>query len=118
MISKFDSLEAVEETGYSDISDHWAVNYINSASAKGWISGYSDGSYKPDNNITRAEAVSSVNRMLHRMILADDVPGWAPDYTDLPHDHWAYAAIIEASIDHDFKLKHPETASFLEIWTR
>ena len=118
MISKFDNLESGASVAYGDTAGHWAAGYIGSASAKGWISGYSDGSYQPENNITRAEVVSSVNRMLHRMIMAEDVPGWAPSYTDLPLDHWAYAAIIEASIDHDFYLKYPEANSFLELWKK
>jgi len=118
VISKFDRLESGAGAAYNDTAGHWAAGYINSAAAKGWISGYNDGTFLPENYITRAEAVSSVNRMLHRMILAEDLPGWAPDFTDLPPGHWAYAAIIEASVDHEFDLKHPETNSFLELWRK
>jgi hypothetical protein len=61
--------------------------------------------------------VSAINRMLHRMILTEDIPEWVPSFKDLTPEHWAYAAITEASIGHMFDRKHPGTESFLEIWT-
>jgi len=53
--SRFDQLVSTDSNAFSDISGHWAVGYINSASAKGWMNGYEDGSFKPNNKITRAE---------------------------------------------------------------
>jgi len=116
MISKFDANAAEKEVFYKDTEGHWAEAYIAGASANGWISGYPDGTYKPDNYITRAEVVSSVNRMLHRMIVPEDLPDQTPDYIDLHRDHWAYAAINEASIGHIYDYKFPNTNSILEIW--
>jgi hypothetical protein len=116
IISKFDGLIPDTANDFNDIAGHWAADYIISACEKGWISGYPDGTYRPDNYITRAEVVSSINRVLHRMILDEDITAWAPEYTDLTDKHWAYAAIIEASIKHRYDLKFPEYNSFLEIW--
>jgi hypothetical protein len=116
IISKFEGLAPESVSKFNDISGHWAAGYIDSASEKGWISGYPDGSYRPDDYLTRAELVSSVNRVLHRMILDGDIAGWAPEYTDLTDEHWAHAAIIEASIKHRYDLKYPELNSFLELW--
>ena len=58
----------VENNGsFSDISGHWAENEIERAAAFGWISGYPDGTFHPDARITRAEAMTMINRVLCRM---------------------------------------------------
>ena len=55
----------VENSGsFSDISGHWAENEIERAAAFGWISGYPDGTFRPDARITRAEAMTMINRVL------------------------------------------------------
>jgi hypothetical protein len=105
LISEFDELQEVGYNVFSDIADNWAVGYINGASEKGWLRGYPDGTFKPLDNLTRAEIVTSMNRVLNRQIELEDIPQWAPTYTDLASGHWAYAAIIEASVTHDFEYK-------------
>ena len=115
MISGFDKLEQADYNVFPDLYGHWAAGYINSAATKGWVSGYLDGEFKPENEITRAEVVSVINRMLNRRIEFKDIPDWAPGFTDLPprDRHWAYEAIIEASIGHKYQRK-PNGS---EIWT-
>ena len=54
------------ENKFSDVSGHWAAEYINRAAEKGWITGYPNGTFRPDQYITRAEAMTLVNRVLNR----------------------------------------------------
>ena len=105
LISGFDNLEPSEGSVFSDTSGHWAEEYINSAAEKGWVSGYPDGTFQPEQYMTRAEVVTVVNRMLLRSIETEDVPEWAPNYNDLPSSHWAYSQMTEASLGHEFERK-------------
>jgi len=114
MLSRFENLRETSASAFPDVVGHWAEKSVNSAAAKGWVSGYPDGTFKPENNITRAETVAVVNRMLERTVLKEDLPGWAPRYADLLDSHWAYADIIEASAEHKFERKE----SGYEIWYR
>lgn len=69
------------------------------------MTGYSDGTFKPTNNITRAEVVTIVNRMLGRSCdinFVNSNVGKIKSYTDLPPAHWAYEQICEASNVHDY----------------
>ncbi|MCL2057568.1 MAG: Ig-like domain-containing protein [Oscillospiraceae bacterium] len=113
MISGFDNLEEVDYNVFPDVDDHWAKGYINSAATKGWVAGYLDGMFRPEDYITRAEVISVVNRMLNRKIEVAEIPSWAPSYTDITERHWAYADVIEASIGHRYERKPNE----YEIWT-
>ena len=112
MISGFDNLAVADYNKFDDVVGHWAIGYINSAAEKGWVSGYLDGEFKPENYITRAEVVSVINRMLNRRIEIQDVPDWAPAFDDLPVSHWAYTDITEASIGHNYERKQ----NGYEIW--
>src|SRR5690606_9395583 len=55
--SKFDKLSTLQGNSFSDIENHWAIDYINSAAVKGWVNGYPSGTFMPDQYITRAEFV-------------------------------------------------------------
>ena len=106
----------VENSGsFSDISGHWAENEIERAAAFGWISGYPDGTFRPDARITRAEAMTMINRVLCRMPqseddLLNDMTVW-PD--NRPTD-WHYLAVQEATNSHDFDRK----GEVNEKWTK
>ncbi len=101
--SKFDRLSAAENQRFTDVpAKHWAYAYIASAKAKGWISGYPDGSFKPETNISRAEAVSMINRVLNRRIHLSDIPVDAKQFTDINSKHWAFTAIMEAVNYHEY----------------
>ncbi|WP_418988154.1 InlB B-repeat-containing protein [Agathobaculum sp.] len=108
--------EPVENSGsFSDISGHWAENEIERAAAFGWISGYPDGTFRPDARITRAEAMTMINRVLCRMPqsksdLLDSMVTW-PD--NKPSD-WHYLAVQEATNSHDFN-RQGEVG---ESWTK
>ncbi|MBD2843704.1 S-layer homology domain-containing protein [Paenibacillus sp. IB182496] len=79
---------------FTDMDGHWAAANVAQLSAAGIIGGYVDGSFRPDEAVTRAEAVAMVNRLLG---LAGDAES-APLYADVPARHWAFAAIQAASI--------------------
>jgi hypothetical protein len=115
MISGFAELNIVSFNKFPDVEDHWAVGYINSAAEGGWVSGYPDGTFRPEDFITRAEVISVINRMRDRRIKTSDIPDWAPGYDDLTRSHWAYADIIEASIGHEYERDKP---SDYEKWIK
>ena len=104
LISHFDDLSSGAVKPFSDVPvDHWASRYIISAYLKGWVNGYPNGTFMPNNFITRAEVVKAVNYILGRGIKTQDVPSQYHDlYPDLPVTHWAFAEIIEASVAHDY----------------
>ena len=118
MASKFDELAPAASNVFSDVgSDHWAVAYINSAAAKGWVSGFEDGTFRPEEYITRAQVVTIVNRMLDRGIALKNIPSGTVHYTDLSDSHWAYCDIIEASHTHIYDRDGSNATGADEIWT-
>lgn len=114
--SRFFDLETGAENQFIDVADsHWAKEYIDSAVIKGWLLGYEDGSFKPDQSIKRSETVTIVNRMLNRVADKDYIEAnyeKVLTYPDLDESHWAYYEILEASNWHDHKVENNE-----EIWT-
>ena len=92
---------------FSDVSSHWAKDEISIAANHGWIKGYEDGSFKPDQKITRAETMTLVNRVLKRLPetkddLHKDMKIW-PD--NQKESAWFYLAVQEATNSHYQKLK-------------
>jgi len=109
LASHFDNLVLTDANIFTDVpNSHWAVKYINSAAAKGWIKGYTDGTFEPESFITRAEVVTLVNRILKRKAdeayITANLKNLPRSYSDLPTStsHWAYWDIMESSIGHDF----------------
>lgn len=98
--ARFSSKEYNGENMFTDIIGHWSEEYINRAAQEGWISGYPDGSFKPDQYITRAEAMTLVNNILNRHAkesgLLNDMLKW-PD--NVPGE-WYYTAVQEATNSH------------------
>lgn len=87
---------------FSDVAGSWAKAAIDSAAEAGILTGYPDGTFRPKANITRAEAVTIINRLLNRGPLA--VAG-KPTWSDVASDHWAFGPIEEASRDHDYSIQ-------------
>jgi hypothetical protein len=91
------------EVDFSDISDHWANEDISRVVNVGWVNGYPDGTFKPDNFITRAEFITLVNNILERVpesaddLLADEMTTW---HDNANIDEWYYLAIQEATNSH------------------
>lgn len=113
--SRFDKLSGGTKT-FSDVpSSHWAYAAITSAAEKGWVNGYSDGTFRPENAITRAEVVKITNAVLTRICDKNYVAANSTklnNYNDITASHWAYYEILEASNAHDYK-----AASGVETWT-
>ncbi|MDR2711506.1 MAG: S-layer homology domain-containing protein [Clostridiales bacterium] len=110
---RFDDLVGRAGNPFTDIAEtHWAYAYIVSAYMKGWVRGYPNGEFRPQNNITRAEVVKIINCMLGRGIKLADLPADLPGYTDLTSPHWAYCEIMEATVSHQCE-RHPDG---WEIW--
>ena len=79
-------------------ADQWAYMYISACASFGWIEGYGDGTFRPEKPITRAEAVTILNKALGRgMSPGGSLPTDSLRYTDLDESHWAYSQIMEAS---------------------
>ena len=113
--SRFDRSDVEVQSNFNDISGHWAENEIRRAASLGWIQGYTDGSFKPDQNITRAEAASMINRMLHRLPeTVDDLLDGMIQWPDNQPSDWYYINMQEATNSHDFKQK----GEIHEHWTK
>jgi hypothetical protein len=107
LVSHFAGLALTDTNIFSDVpNSHWAAKYINSAAAYEWIKGYPDETFRPDNNISRAEVVTLVNRRLNRNAdeeyLAANLSSLPRTYSDITTSHWAYLAVMEASTGHDY----------------
>jgi hypothetical protein len=88
---------------FSDVAaDHWAARFIAAAQSNGWIQGFGDGTFRPDEPITRAQVVTMINRVLKRGAPLETTLPNPPQFTDLSSNHWAYADIVEASVDHEY----------------
>ncbi len=103
------------EISFSDVSaTYWARDYIAAAAANAWVNGYSDGTFRPKNYITRAEAVVLMNRVLGRTADEDAVKNGEGmlHFIDVPASAWYYAAVMEASVDHGYTVEDGK-----ETWT-
>lgn len=87
---------------FTDISGHWAEKAILlAANGAYWISGYEDGTFRPDNYITRAEAMTIINKMLVRYgdANATDAANWP----DVSTSDWYYSQVIEATTTNEYE---------------
>ena len=105
--ARFDHSDIEESSHFSDIEGHWARHFIQRAAALGWVSGYMDGTFRPNAHITRAEAMAMINRVLGRLpeTAEDLLPGmktW-PDNAD--PNAWYYLTVQEATNSHSFERK-------------
>ena len=103
--SRFEKLTQ-GSASFTDVPDtHWAVKYINFAATRGWVTGYEDGSFKPEHSITRAEVAAVTCRLLERS--ADQTYirshiGELRTFADVTESHWAYWYAMEAANGHDY----------------
>ena len=105
--ARFDDKNTDTSSKFTDIASHWAKNEIGIAANKGWINGYPDGTFRPNQYITRAEAMTLVNRVLNRLPenssdLLDSMIKW-PDNSDA--SAWYYLAVQEATNSHAYSDK-------------
>ena len=104
--ARFDTAQRKGDSNFTDIAGHWAEAEIERAATLGWIMGYADGSFRPENDITRAEAMTMINRVLQRLPETED--DLLPDMNVWPDNQpgeWYYLAVQEATNSHDFDRK-------------
>ena len=114
--ARFDPDGDKTPASFFDVTSHWAKDEISIAANHGWIKGYEDGSFKPDQKITRAETMTLVNRVLNRLPetkddLHKDMKTWVDNMDETA---WYYLAVQEATNSHYFKNK---TSTKFEQWT-
>ena len=105
------------ENLFPDIDGHWAQDYINEAANAGIVDGYPDGTFGPQKLITRAEAMTMVNRTIdrhpHEDHLLDDMIVWP----DNPETAWYYEQVQEATNSHEYTMNTDDEQNPYEIWT-
>lgn len=114
---RFAKLDTGGENIFPDVSeDAWYYDYVVGSIQYGWIAGYPDGTFGPNNTITRAEVTAIVNRMLSRSsdvgFINSHVDSLAR-FGDLSKSHWAYYEIMEATNAHDYR-----RSGGVESWTK
>ena len=114
--TRFDVNGDKTPASFNDIAGHWAKDEIAVAANNGWVNGYEDGSFRPQNKITRAETMSLVNRVLNRKPeTAEDLLENMAKWTDNADTNaWYYLAVQEATNSHYYKYK--ENSQY-EKWT-
>ena len=114
--TRFDVNGDKTPASFNDIAGHWAKDEIAVAANNGWVNGYEDGSFRPQNKITRAETMSLVNRVLNRKPeTAEDLLENMTKWTDNADTNaWYYLAVQEATNSHYYKYK--ENSQY-EKWT-
>ncbi len=111
--AKFDELELGSTSEFTDIFGHWAEKYITSSENKGWIKGYPDMTFKPEQDITRAEAMTLINNVLERGVPEENIHPDAIFWPDNPSAEWYYEAVMEATNSHNYVYEEDGD----ELWT-
>ena len=101
---------------FPDIAGHWARDYINQAAHAGIVNGYPDGTFQPQENITRAEAMTIVNRTLDRHPDADHFLADMITWPDNLESAWYYEQVQEATNSHEYVMKTDADKNPYEIW--
>ena len=103
--SRFEKLTEGSKS-FTDVPDtYWAARYINFAATRGWVTGYSDGTFKPENPITRAEVAAVTCRLLERSADQNYIRSHFNElrtFSDMTESHWAYWYAMEAANGHDY----------------
>ena len=107
MAMRFAKVPSGGENIFTDVKPtDWFYSYVVNSIQYGWIEGYGDGTFRPQNLITRAEVTTIVNRMLDRqadMAFVIQHRDKLTKFTDLTTEHWAYYTIVEATNEHNYK---------------
>jgi hypothetical protein len=95
-------LNVSQEAGFKDVtSKHWAFEAINFAKAAGIMTGYEDLTFKPNQELTRAQTVKIINLLFKRGPLTNVE---TPTFVDVPKNHWSFGEVEEAVRTHDILL--------------
>ena len=103
--SRFEKLTEGSKS-FTDVPDtYWAARYISFAATRGWVTGYSDGTFKPEDPITRAEVAAVTCRLLERSADQSYIRSHLKElrtFADMTESHWAYWYAMEAANGHDY----------------
>lgn len=115
--TRFAKQTTAARTSFADVPEtHWAYQYINVAAAYGWVSGYGGNLFGPNDQITRAQAATMVNRMLGRLCDKAAIDrGEGRSFPDVTDAHWAWYQIGEAATEHGFTISEDYLS---EIWQK
>lgn len=113
IVSRFVGSLIEGERSFNDIGGHWAEESIKSVANNEWIFGYTDGSFKPDAKITRAEAVAIINRVVVRYVTHEGLTGAEKAWPDNNPSAWYYYPIVEATNHHDHER---DESQYNELW--
>ena len=122
--ARFDTGKSSGTQSFTDIKGHWAEKYIERAAELGWIKGFEDGTFRPDTYITRAQAMTMINRVLNRIPEENgDLLAGMNTWPDCTPGDWFYLAVQEATNSHDFQHKAGNYETWTELtknpdWTR
>ena len=105
------------ENLFPDIDGHWAQDYINEAANAGIVDGYPDGTFGPQKRITRAEAMTMVNRTIDRHPHEDHLLADMIVWPDNPETAWYYEQVQEATNSHEYTMNTDDEQNPYEIWT-
>lgn len=106
IIARYKSLSSSNNGKFNDVVGHWSEKFIFGVSDEGYITGYPDGSFRPNRNISRAEAVKIINEMLSRYgdkeFIISNLNS-KNKFNDVDKSHWAFTHIYEASLTHRYE---------------
>ncbi len=102
IVSRFASLTEESAPMFTDLEGHWAESDILKIAEAGYAKGYSDGKFDPDGILTRAEAVTIINRMLGRSVDSTGVHEDAITFSDIKSTDWFYYDVLESANSHTY----------------
>ncbi|UQZ85501.1 Cellulosome-anchoring protein precursor [Paenibacillus konkukensis] len=91
------NVSAADQPHFTDLNGHWAADTIEALYRGKFLNGYTDGTFKPQESISRVEAVTMINRMLYR----GPLKGLAPQFPDVAESHWGFGDVQEATVSHE-----------------
>jgi hypothetical protein len=104
------------ESIFPDAKGHWAEADINASTEAGWIRGFGDGTFRPDNTILRCEAMMLINDVLDRRVNTSGLLADAKQWPDNSEEKWYFEIVMEASNSHC--CERADSAKSTEKWTK
>lgn len=100
LVARFVGVDESATHSFTDLVGHWSEKYVATAVKRGWLAGYDDGTFNPNGKITRAEAMTLVNRILYRFVNEKGMHADAIKWPDNDVSKWYYYAVQEATNGH------------------
>jgi len=112
--ARFDENGNTTPAKFTDLYNHWSAEEVSIAANNGWLRGYDDKTFHPDQDITRAEAMTVINRVLQRIVKNPEnlLPGMIGWSDNMDSTKWYYLAVQEAMNSHEYRRE----ADGYEVW--